>query len=289
MKKILFATTALVATAGVASAEISLSGGAIAGLVDNGTGDVFLHYELDLNVVASGATDNGLSFGASLDLDLDDEGAIGNNSANQLDDPEIFIGGAFGTLTFGELDPMIDNVGVADVGFDGIGVDNDVEALRFAAASGDSNVTYVYENAGFTVGLSAFVGETNGADANEGNYGLLLGYSMDGLSVNIAYDYDDSAGTDATALGIGYSFDAFSLAATYVDGHTGATGYGLSGSYTMDALTVTAVFADTDAAGDEADYGIGAEYDLGGGLAVEGGLGEVDEATVWDLGLTMSF
>ena len=37
MKKVLFATTALIATAGVASADIALSGGANFGILSNGT------------------------------------------------------------------------------------------------------------------------------------------------------------------------------------------------------------------------------------------------------------
>ena len=50
MKKVLFASTALVATAGVAAADVSLSGSADMGLSYNGTSTVVVN-DIDINVV----------------------------------------------------------------------------------------------------------------------------------------------------------------------------------------------------------------------------------------------
>src|SRR6056297_1358365 len=79
MKKILFATTALVASAGIASAEVALSGYAELGVFENqnGTGDGFsgdatkaqVFSDIDVTFSMSGEADNGLTFGASIDLD----------------------------------------------------------------------------------------------------------------------------------------------------------------------------------------------------------------------------
>ena len=69
MKAILFATTALVATAGIAAAEVSLTGSAEMGIMGgDGIADQF-HTDIDVTFGMSGEADNGLSFGASVDLD----------------------------------------------------------------------------------------------------------------------------------------------------------------------------------------------------------------------------
>jgi len=294
MKKVLFATTALALSAGVASAQgIELTGSANFGIKDDGTvgGDVFLHQEIDFNIVASGTTDNGLTFGASMDFD---EG-VGSNR-----DPQTFIAGAWGTLTTGDVDIATDGIGLADVGFDGIGVDNDLEEIRNA---GGADVTYAYDVAGFSILLSYGVGQTARADADEGDYGIVLGYAFDGFGIEAGYvrDNTDGAERDAYIVRAEYTFDAFTVGAVYAaaeeDGFD-ETGYGIDVSYTFDAFTITAAYADTDTpnpaiatsvADTDADYGIGASYDLGGGLALAGGFGSRNGETVWDLGVTMDF
>ena len=75
MKKILFATTALVATAGYAAADITVSGGANMGVKyqeDRAGGETYTYTELDFGINASGTTDSGIEFGASIDLDTTD-------------------------------------------------------------------------------------------------------------------------------------------------------------------------------------------------------------------------
>lgn len=260
------------AFAGAAAAEVTLDGSAVAGLRDTGPGGAFLHYEIDLDIIASGSTDNGLTFGASLDLDE-------NNGST---DPEIFISGDFGTLTIGEVSPMLDRIGLRDIGFVGIGIDDDLEGLRFDGS--EANITYVYSSAGFTAGISAFL-DSSASSCCEGDYGIFLGYSVDGISAGVAYDYNESISTSQWGLNLGYSTDMYAVNLMYTDGDRGQ-GWGFDASYTMDALTVLAVYADD---GGAADYGIGASYDLGGGLGLAGGIGERNNNTVWDLGLTMSF
>jgi len=279
MKKVLFASTALVLSAGVASAQgIELTGGGNFGL-KQGVGpndDIILHYELDFNIVASGTTDNGLTFGASADLDP---------NPSMVNDPELFISGAFGTLTVGALDPATDGLGLPDLGFDGIGMDDDVEALRNV---GGANAIYEYDVSGFSILLALGLDENGNpaVDGIAGDYGILLGYDFDGFSVEAGYSRDDSAGMEAYGIEASYSFDGITVTGLYIDGDMGS-GYGLNAAYSFDAFTVSASYSDDD--NTDADYGIGGEYDLGGGLALAGAVGSRNGDTVFDLGVTMDF
>jgi outer membrane protein OmpU len=281
MKKVLFATTALVATAGVAAADINLTGSANVGLRDTGTGDTFLHQEIDLNFVLSGSTDNGLTFGGSMDFDE------GNTAAR---DPELFISGAWGTLTMGALDAATDALGLADLGFDGIGMDDDVEALRI---QGEADVNYSYSVAGFSLLLSYGVGGTTGVDSNEGDYGVVLGYEMGDFSGQVGYSRDDVTGDVGAGLQLAYSANGLTITTLFTERDlrvgTDVSGGGINVAYTMDAFTFGASYADTDAVGDFEDYGVGVTYDLGGGLKLSGAVGSVDNVSVADFGLTMSF
>lgn len=286
LRSSIFATTALVATAGVAAADVTLGGGANAGLRSTGTGDAFLHYEIDIDIKASGETENGLSFGASMDLD-----ELAGST-----DPEIFVSGAFGTVTIGDVDIATDGLGLPDLGFDGIGMDDDVEALRNA---GSADVTYAHSFSGLSFTLSAGAARTAATDPDAGDLGLLLGYKFDAFSIEAGVARDDSTGDRAMGVELGYSANGISVTALYASKDlkvgTDTTGYGIHVGYTIDALTVGASYGDTDVVGDGEDYGIGFSYNLGGGLRVVGAVGSIDRpgaaarADVWDLGLTMSF
>ena len=63
MKNILYATTALVATAGIASADVSISGFAEVGIFDTGNGDMQLFNDIDVTFSMTGETEGGISFG----------------------------------------------------------------------------------------------------------------------------------------------------------------------------------------------------------------------------------
>ena len=112
MKKVLLATSALAMMAGAASAEIALSGSARMGLIyaDDGT-DSSTAFSSRVRIVftASGETDSGLSFGASMRADQfggnDNDGSNGSsgNTGDTNGDSTVFISGSFGKLTMGEV------------------------------------------------------------------------------------------------------------------------------------------------------------------------------------------
>ena len=58
MKKVLLASTALALTAGMAAADVSLSGYAEIGVKDNGD-EVVFHHDFDVKFTLSGETDGG--------------------------------------------------------------------------------------------------------------------------------------------------------------------------------------------------------------------------------------
>ena len=67
--------------------------------------------------------------------------------------------------------------------------------------------------------------------------------------------------------------------------------YGLSASYTMDAITVTGFYRQEETSATNTAYfqGIGASYSLGGGATLAGGIVNNDGLTKADLGVNFSF
>ncbi len=114
MKKTLLATTALVAFAGAAAADVELSGSAEMGIVGGGEdnigetsedlGNTQFFQDVDITFTLSGETDGGLSFGAA--VDLDEAGNLGAEDDDQ--GVAIFISGGFGTVTMGDTDGALD-------------------------------------------------------------------------------------------------------------------------------------------------------------------------------------
>jgi len=314
MKKVLLASTALLLTAGFASAQsIELSGDANAGLKydedGNADGDeLTVHNEINMTIAGSGSTDTGLTFGAFLTIDETDG----------LDDAEVFVSGVFGTVTVGRIDHATDSLGIADIGFDGIGLDDSAEQYKNATAGGP-DILYSYSAAGLTFSASA---EIEGDES----YAVAVEYAAQGFSGGIGYITDNNE-DDFEGLGIGsnetitvvagYSQGPLSINGMYSDWNGGTApsgqGYGVDVSYDVAGATITAVYSNAQdvaaGAGLGDSYGIGFAVPLGGGLTVAGGIGTVQrgnnfddpdfglgdltasngDRVVADLGLTMSF
>ena len=345
MKKLLIASTALVASAGFASADITLGGSANAGVKYNGgwdTKSTRLHYEIDFDVIASGTTDGGLTFGASVDLDAEIDSPTGNQNTNDVKDPEVFISGDFGTLTVGNLDVASDDIGMKDVGFDGIGIDDAIDNIIVLGTDSipvgtqgkaEANAAYRYTAGGFTGVLTVHTIQEDYAIFAEWDGGF---WQIAGAHVaNRDDDLGAAANKSSSTTGkIGGQFGGGWDANLYFGQHSNDTPeldglkyYGLDISYTTGPWTITAAASKTDlklfatdpnnSTGldltDEADWGIGVAYDLGGGAAIVGGIGQTDglagelfnaaagdpgrtsapgalgRHTVADLGITMKF
>jgi len=286
MKKVLFATTALVASAGVASAQgVEVSGWAEMGIFGGDGIETQFFTDIDVLFRMSGETDNGLSFGAG--VDLDENGAF---SINDDGGAFMFLSGNFGTITMGDTDGALDwamteawvgNAGsiaddeTAHAGALGSYLDGayDGQILRYDNTFGDFGVALSVEmddagvrDAGWAIGFRYGV-DLGGADLDLG-----LGYqtatyaaspvgAMSVAGVDIAaiilpvvmpggYEVDvDAVGVSAavsTGNGLSAGVAYTQFDASYADGAGDMTQVSVGVGYTMDAFTVSANWGQFD-------------------------------------------
>ena len=285
-------------------------------------------YDLDFNIAATTSTDGGLEFSAQIDIDdagssqgpLPDDSAMGS----------IGVSGAFGSLTMGDVNAAAEEVvgDLAPVGLTGL---DDFNEILFLVTSGGepygspvAAYTYEFSGAKLALGVTDDQGWSLGGGYDGGMWSVGLGYeSVQAGAVitlrdpgdaffpdTISGAFDIIAPSDAhqTIGQASVTFSGLTLKGVYGLIDLGSAGdmdqYGVSASYTIDATTINAYYRALDyQAGnssgnsDELDqfYGIGASYDLGGGLAVRGGVAQYDyEAlksaiVVADFGLAYEF
>jgi outer membrane protein OmpU len=288
MKKVLFATTALVASASFASADVTLTGDGSVAIKDSGAvgAQAELVTDLDFGISASVTSDTGITFSATMDLD---SGA--DNATNGVfNDPEISMSGEFGTFSFGQVDNAAGIVGLADAGIEGIGLDDDLETIDNV---GQADMSYTNTFGNITLTLSYEMGQTGDSAATDGDYGVAVALSEGGFDIKAAYtsDQDGGATDTATALQLGYTYGSATIGALFADNGS-RSGSGFSLSYDVgDGLTVIAVANQTDVGtGDtDDDSGVGFSYDLGNGVTFAGAVGSVDDNTAMDLGFGFKF
>jgi outer membrane protein OmpU len=311
MKKLLLATSALVMTAGFASAEVTLSGDARMGIVGEDNGDVHFSNRARVSFALSGESDSGFTFGASFRPSNASDAADG-------DAGEVFISGAFGTLTMGDTDNAAQaTVGQVDgVGFAGVGSHNEISYL------GDETSSVRYD---FSAGGLSFSASTGQMNIDDNSTSVAAAYAVDGYKVSIGYeDHDTEITGDSDSwvienhvvLGADATFGNVTLKARYGMGNgyeeswndpSDLTQLALSATVKADALSVTGFYATSDIGDDEGEYersnryGIGAAYDLGGGASLaagyssvdvdvcDGGCYSLDNESEWDMGLNFSF
>ena len=218
MKNILYATTALVATAGIASADVSISGFAEVGIFDTGNGDMQLFNDIDVTFSMTGETEGGMSFGASVDLDEISDVAVNqatdNNSRAGI---AANISGGFGTVTLGDTD------GASDW------------ALTETAVGGSMADDHT-AHAGYS-GNSPFDGVSDGQILSWTNTVGAMGVA---ISFEQAADGATSDNDDTVQIGLKYSMEA-----------AGATiglglGYADAGSQTVAGAAAVASIIATD-------------------------------------------
>ncbi|WP_170971828.1 porin [Rhodobacter sp. SY28-1] len=308
MKKILLATSAFALMAGAASAEIALSGSARMGLVyfdDGADSSTTFNSRVRIVFTASGETDTGLSFGASVRHDQDDAPCDGYCNG----DNTVFISGAFGKLTMGDVSGAADAL-VGQVSGVGYGPLDAAQEINFIGTN-KTAVYYEYSSGAFTFGLGAGQQETARDTLNVG-----VKYAADGYSVALAWENEDDGvnDNDMVSLGASATFGAATVKARVSDldvaGADTDVMYALSVDYTAGATTFTAFYTDygnvenvttfnandlvDPASTDTQHIGIGIAYDLGGGATVAGSIisqqnDGIDDAMGADLGLKFSF
>ncbi|GEM_PF-1298662 len=305
MKKLLIASTALVMVAGAAAAEVKVTGDARFGLSyseANTVNDITAEYRVRAKFNMSGKTDAGLGFGASfllngsaapvlvdevaLGADANGDGVIKNwyGQSDNTSDAMVWVSGTWGTVSVGEgVDTGDDSVGIglADIGYKGIGVDDTAEAL-FANTNANLNYTGTFGNV--TVALSYDL-PTSGNIAGSDDWAIGVGYKAGNYKVALGYASDETL----TVFG-GATFGAASVNALYsTNDASGDDAWGFDASYKLNSATViTVAYADDNGVTD-ADYGVGVAYTLGGGAKLIGGLGSVNGVTKAEVGMTFTF
>lgn len=304
MKKVLFATTALVASAGMASADVAITGLAEGGIFHNGNNApanqaVQFFTDIDVTFTMTGETDGGIEFGASIDLDeSDNNGAVGGRNPagssafaqNLQGGEEIFVRSAWGNLTMGDTDGALDFVlQEVALGPASLADDETAHAGYNGNAGGDGRndgqiARYDYTFGDFSFALSAEIDD----DGNNGGAAPWLGMTGGTIwGVGGSYDYDMGGAT--IGFGVGYqaanlaSLWGASLDATLDNGFSAgvsfmrqderlnqtATGdwthWGIGAAYTMDAISFGVNYG---------NYSIQRQTDVSGlGLSAEYDLG----------------
>ena len=220
MKKLLLASTALVASAGLAAADVTVSGHAAAGYHSDldGSGvatasatDAGIYSSVGVDFALSGATDGGLTFTASMNIDAGTEVDTANFEFDGADGGTAGLGavtvsGAFGTLTFDN--GGIDNLYNADhddhdVKFagtvNGIAIaitsdaDDSIDGTAGDATDADMSASASYTSGAMTYALAVSNHEADGMATN-----AKVTYVVnDMLTVSASNDTEAAAGSDA--------------------------------------------------------------------------------------------
>ena len=275
MKKVLLATSALFLTAGVASAEITFSGTAGAGVVSTADMDTRVWSGIDINLAASATTDGGVTVSIADDIgggeliDWDDDYAIDAQGGAISGTPAV-------TVKSGALTVVFNN--------------NDIDHLDSDATKGDIHINTTM--GGLTLDVVADIDQSSGTDMS-----YKLGYSAGDLTVGY------SAQDDSSKLSASYKVGDMSVGVSSDDNGAGVTTNEASVSYTAGNLTLSAAADDQDGWDVDVAYSVGAisvaygtdeseewdlnaSYDLGGGVAAKASLTSGDFMAA---GLTFAF
>ena len=281
MRKILLATTALVAVGGVsaASADVSISGGYEAQYltsdISGGTSTNLLNTDnLDYTISFSSTLDNGMAVSASV-----------NTSEAGTEEVGATISGDFGTIGFAPLGESMTGFATA------VDVTPD-EGTAFAAAQyqvlpadesiGDPDLTYTSPAMG---GFSFAVGRGDTGTPEATYYGAKFATEAAGASVTLKYaTMENDTGTATTevsaqSLGVVIGLGNATITMAQNEKDTGNTvteamvGTGVGVSYTVsDSVTLTAYSAsgddDKDTAYEMTDTGIGISYTVTPGMVL---------------------
>ncbi len=314
MKRVLLATTALGLSAGMAMADVTVSGDGRMGVISDSDDDLRFSSRVRVTFTAAATLDSGLTAGGSIRADNASGGASGTAG-------KVFLAGPFGTLSMGDVDPGAKAaIGHVDgVGYVNQGDPNEISYQRGGGAE-EPALQYALPMMGpvrmyASLGMAPVV--EDGA-VQEGRREI----SADTLSIGAKADlaiadmgsawigggFEASTAEDEDGhlvLGAGASVSGFSgkVVAGMQGRDAGEDGedrdreqFAVSAGYSAGQMGVTVFYADdTEFGGDEA-AGAGFSWSLGGGAHLKAGFtnwpgqteGAEDRQTA-DLGVTFSF
>lgn len=300
MKKALIASTALVMTAGIAAADVTISGyGRTA--IDYQEGrdnEAQISARVRLNVHATTSTDQGVDFGARVRAQWDQ----GDAGIDSLSPGQVYVTASGFTVAIG-------NVGTA---FDNAGLLYDSEVGLISRSFGNpSGAFFAYSSKAY--GSNTLLTECIGDEEREcstvvdnqtrNRLGVSVEYAVDALKARFSYvDPNQTVGgtTEEVSVSVDYAMNDIKLSAAAVKDGAGVDGndqyfvgayytlagtsngiglnyidngsdngdtFVLYGDYVVAPLTtLSAYVANNDADDNDTNnaFGIGARYDLGG-------------------------
>ena len=275
MKKVLLATSALTLSAGFASADVSMSGTGGAGVFGAAGADLSVYSGVDLGFALSGASDNGMTFSASLDmgggqtldagdfeLDTQDMGVDDNVSVT------IGVSGLTIVLSQDGVDDLYDDDKAGDIGISGAMGD-----LTYSVVTGLEDADPTSLSVGYTAGaISGSVATSDDGDASN----VSISYAMGDITISAESD-TDRAGADTSSVTVSYAMS---------DGMTVSLENSedvneLSVAYSSGAISVGLSADDAATESWEATMA----YDLGGGATFNLGTNQ-DETTFAGVGFS---
>ena len=265
-----------------------------------GQSEFELHTDIDVTFTMAGQTDTGLTFGASIDLDESDgdgdEGASGAFDNRKQGGEEIFVSGAFGTLTMGDTDGALDWA-LQDIGIGSSLGDAHTSHLGYVgndyadSEGGDGQIArYDHSFGDIAIAVSADIAESDGKDvyAVGAKYSVSLPAVQLGLGVGYQNRAHDGEENEVRGVSLDADFDnGFRAILNWVDmGDTvdpiysrddGSEfeevfmGFGLA--YMVDDWTFAVnwgqIAEGAPRNSGQEGYGIAANYDLGGGAEMQ--------------------
>jgi len=286
MRKVLLATTALVAVGGItaANADISISGNYAWEYVTDDDGTEFVD-DGNVNIVAVNAADNGMTFTAKASLEISSMTATGNNTGASY----VQVDGDFGTLILGDYDDS------AASAMDGaLGRNNDIETqgglgdADTAIGIGNSaDIIYMTPSiSGFKAGFSKDLLDTD-ASAADGKTDMGVTYSMGGADIYYGVADDDKAfGVRGSMAGFTVAVGNSSTSGTQAKANDVAVKYTLANGITIAALSANG----TNAAGAKTKASnVGVSYTLVPGVKLGAESGKLGAANYTWVALNMSF
>ena len=286
MKKLLIATSALVALTGAASAEVTLTGDGRMGLVWDGDNAQFSS-RVRARFNLSGETDSGLSFGGSFRVDQENYAAEPESrSAAHGTAGSVYVSGTFGKLSMGDVVSATEAAigDLTEIGYtDGEFAANpeEIDYLTGDGENEEQGPTALYE---YTFnGVNLFASMTDGSRRDCSASNVIVG-SLE------CYDFDtDDESEVAFSLAAGYEFGAYSVGLGYSENRDG-TEIVIGGTAAINEFKIKAFYADYDdrdlaQLGDfeynfdddettfevnyDKSYGLSVEYAMANGIGLE--------------------
>jgi outer membrane protein OmpU len=288
MKKVLFATTALVATAGVAAADVTFGGYGRFGLEyrEGAADELNVTSRFRLQIDATAESDAGVVFGARVRIQQN-EGELGDTNGARFfarsGGLEVGVGNIFGALEF------MPGMYPIDLGLTGLGYDYTAYNFRADAyssgglgASGSNGVEVLYSAGDLSVHVSA-------SDTSD-RVAAHVAYTWNGWTFALGAQDSDAATDTELAASVGGSFGPADVTLAWADNGTDGDHVVLAGRFDVGAATNVEVYvADADYFSDTS-YGIDFNHDLGGGTSLRGGVASRNDGNVRaDMGVRFNF